>query len=144
MPGSAEPMAPTIRHALFFVIQQQNEVANPDVLFHTQAEEYRPNAIRAVIPYFLGAVDTEYATLAIRLRTLKREIASLKRTLAERAAALGATGQARALLAEAAAVGLLPELPPQGLSDSDAIGSLRQVALTEIASVQAPTPPTTS
>jgi hypothetical protein len=138
MPGNADPIAPTIRHSLFFVMQQQNEIANPDVLFHTQAEEYRPNAIRAVIPYFLGAVDTEYATLAIRLRTLKRELAALKRTLTDRAAALGATGQARALLAEAAAVGLLPELPPQTLSESDAIVSLRQVVLVETESVQDP------
>jgi hypothetical protein len=138
MPGNADPIAPTIRHSLFFVMQQQNEIANPDVLFHTQAEEYRPNAIRAVIPYFLGAVDTEYATLAIRLRTLKRELAALKRTLTDRAAALGATGQARALLAEAAAVGLLPELPPQTLSESDAIVSLRQIVLIETESVQDP------
>jgi hypothetical protein len=138
MPGSAEPMAPTIRHSLFFVMQQQNEIANPDILFHTQAEEYRPNSIRAVIPYFLGAIDTEYATLAVRLRTLKRELAALKRTLADRAAALGATGQARALLAEAAAVGLLPELPPQALSEGDAISTLRQIALVEVSSVQDP------
>lgn len=138
MPGNADPIAPTIRHSLFFVMQQQNEIANPDILFHTQAEEYRPNSIRAVIPYFLGAVDAEYATLAIRLRTLKRELATLKRTLADRAAVLGATGQARALLAEAAAVGLLSELPPQTLSESDAIASLRQVALIEIESVQEP------
>jgi hypothetical protein len=58
-------------------------------------------------------VDTEYATLTIRLRTLKRELVALRRALDERAAALGATGQARALLAEAAAVGLLDELPPR-------------------------------
>jgi hypothetical protein len=38
---------------LFFVMQEQNEIANQDVLFHTQGDEHRPNAIRAVIPYFL-------------------------------------------------------------------------------------------
>ncbi|MEV4181738.1 DUF3732 domain-containing protein [Streptosporangium canum] len=138
MPGTAGPLSPSIRHALFFVMQEQNEIANQDVLFHTQGDEHRPNAIRAVIPYFLGAVDTEYATLTIRLRALKRELVSLQRALDERAATLGATGQARALLAEAAAVGLLDELPPQGLNESEAVGILRPLSLVDVRSVRQP------
>ncbi|MBA2896636.1 DUF3732 domain-containing protein [Nonomuraea soli] len=125
MPGTAGPLHPGIRHALFFVIQEQNEIANQDVLFHTQGDEHRPNAIRAAIPYFLGAVDTEYATLTIRLRTLKRELVALRRSLDEQAIALGASGQARALLAEAAAVGLIDQLPPQGINESEAVSILR-------------------
>lgn len=138
MPGTTGPLSPSIRHALFFVMQEQNEIANQDVLFHTQGDEHRPNAIRAVIPYFLGAVDTEYATLTIRLRTLKRELVALRRTLDERAAALGATGQARALLAEAAAVGLLDDLPPQGLNEGEAFGLLRSLSLVDVRSVGQP------
>ncbi|MER5307501.1 hypothetical protein ABT034_06900 [Streptomyces sp. NPDC002773] len=36
---SAKPIAPSIRHALFFCLQKQNEVANEDLLFHGQASE---------------------------------------------------------------------------------------------------------
>jgi len=135
MPGSAGPIPPSIRHALFFVIQEQNEIANQDVLFHTQGEEHRPNAIRAVIPYFLGAVNTEYAALTIRLRALKRELIALRRELEERSTVLGATGQARALLAEAAAVGLLDELPSQDLDEAQAVEVLRSLQLIDVRSV---------
>src|SRR5262249_271287 len=67
----------------------------------------------------------------------RRELAALKRELTDRAAALGATGQARALLAEAAAVGLIGELPPQSISETDALVRLREGVLTEVSSAQA-------
>nr|BFE62464.1 DUF3732 domain-containing protein [Dactylosporangium thailandense] len=137
-PGTSGPIPPGIRHSLFFVMQEQNEIANQDVLFHTQAEEYRPNAIRAVIPYFLGAVDVEYAALVIRLRTLKRDLATHRRALGEREQVLERGGQARALLAEAAAVGLLAELPEDGLSEDEAILLLRQLPLIDVDMVRDP------
>lgn len=62
--AGAQTIAPSIRHALYFCFQGQNEVANPDLLFHSQGKEWRPNTIRGVIPYFLGAVDPEKAALA--------------------------------------------------------------------------------
>ncbi|XIE81662.1 hypothetical protein AB6O49_34890 [Streptomyces sp. SBR177] len=80
--GRAQTIAPSIRHALFFCFQAQNEVANPDLLFHSQGEEWRPNTIRGVIPYFLGAVDPEQALRRNRLRLLRRDLADLETALA--------------------------------------------------------------
>lgn len=103
----AQTIAPSIRHALYFCLQAQNEVADPGLLFHSQGEEWRPNTIRGVIPYFLGAVDPEQAALQNRLRLLRKDLADMQAKL-DQARSLGpASGQARALLAEAAEAGLL-------------------------------------
>ncbi|MEU5385039.1 DUF3732 domain-containing protein [Kitasatospora cineracea] len=104
----AQTIAPSIRHALYFCFQAQNEVANPDLLFHSQGEEWRPNIIRGVIPYFLGAVDPEQAALSNRLRLLRRDLSDLEAKLAQARDLGPASGQARALLAEAVEAGLLP------------------------------------
>ncbi|MEU8512977.1 DUF3732 domain-containing protein [Kitasatospora sp. NPDC048722] len=103
----AQTIAPSIRHALYFCFQAQNEVAKPDLLFHSQGEEWRPNTIRGVIPYFLGAVDPEQAALRNRLRLLRRDLSDLESKLAQARDLGPASGQARALLTEAVEAGLL-------------------------------------
>ncbi|WP_459548548.1 DUF3732 domain-containing protein [Nocardia sp. X0981] len=105
----AQTIAPSIRHALFFCFQAQNEVANPDLLFHSQGEEWRPNTIRGVIPYFLGAVDPEQAARRNRLRLLRRDLSDLEAKLAQSRDLGPASGQARALLTEALEAGLLSQ-----------------------------------
>ncbi|WP_328397978.1 DUF3732 domain-containing protein [Nocardia sp. NBC_00416] len=105
--AGAQTIAPSIRHALYFCFQGQNEVANPDLLFHSQGKEWRPNTIRGVIPYFLGAVDPEQAALRGRLRLLRRDLSDLEAKLAQSRNLGPASGQARALLAEAVEAGLL-------------------------------------
>ncbi|MFD5559099.1 DUF3732 domain-containing protein [Kitasatospora griseola] len=103
----AQTIAPSIRHALYFCVQAQNEIANPDLLFHSQGEEWRPNIIRGVVPYFLGAVDPEQAALRHRLQLLRRELSELEAKLTVSRALSPAAGQALALLAEAAEANLL-------------------------------------
>ncbi|MBF6250228.1 DUF3732 domain-containing protein [Nocardia farcinica] len=104
----AQTITPSIRHALYFCFQGQNEVANPDLLFHSQGKEWRPNTIRGVIPYFLGAVDPEQAALRNRLRLLRRDLSDLEAKIAHVRDLGPASGQARALLTEAVEAGLLP------------------------------------
>ncbi|MGN2638818.1 DUF3732 domain-containing protein [Nocardia takedensis] len=106
--GRAQTIAPSIRHALYFCFQAQNEVANPDLLFHSQGEEWRPHTIRGVIPYFLGAVDPEQAALRNRLRLLRRDLSDLETKLAHGRDFGPASGQAQALLTEALEAGLIP------------------------------------
>ncbi|MFD7997497.1 DUF3732 domain-containing protein [Streptomyces mexicanus] len=124
--GRAQTIAPSIRHALFFCFQAQNEVANPDLLFHSQGEEWRPNTIRGVIPYFLGAVDPEQALRRNRLRLLRRDLADLETALAPSQNLDPATGQARALLTEAVEAHLLAPLTNPELSADDVLDLLRQ------------------
>ncbi|MEU8852223.1 DUF3732 domain-containing protein [Streptomyces sp. NPDC048564] len=124
--GRAQTIAPSIRHALFFCLQAQNEVANPDLLFHSQGEEWRPNTIRGVIPYFLGAVDPEQALRRNRLRLLRRDLADLETALAPSRNLDPAAGQARALLTEAVEAHLLPPLTNPEPSADEVLSFLRQ------------------
>ncbi len=119
-------MAPSIRHALFFCLQAQNEIANPDHLFHSQGHEWRPQAIRDTLPYFLGAVDPEQATGFARLKQLRAELKNVERQLTQAAQAAPAPGQARALLAEAESAGLLTPVNDD-ISFDEALGTLASV-----------------
>jgi hypothetical protein len=120
------PIPPSIRHALFFCLQKQNEVANPDLLFHSQGEEFRPATIRAMIPYFLGAMNPEQALREHRLRQLRRELAQVEADLAAARSLSPASGQAQALLTEAAEAGLLSPLPQGEVTAEAALEHLRQ------------------
>lgn len=116
--GRATLIPPSIRHALYFCFQAQNEVANSDVLFHSQGEEWRPSTIRGVIPYFLGAVDREQALLRNRLGIARRDLADHEAKLAAASNLAPAAGQARALLTEAVEARLLlPATGPEPTTD---------------------------
>ena len=80
--GTRGPLQATIRHALFFCFQKQDEIASRDRLFHRQGDEYIPRAIKDTAPYFLGAVDEEHflrqnelddATLSLRELQTRRD-----------------------------------------------------------------------
>ena len=127
IPGSnGNLMSPSIRHALFFCIQAQNEVANPGHLFHEQGQEWRPQAIRDVFPYFLGAVDPQQAVQRAHLRQARSELRNAERRWAERETAAPASGQARALVREAIDVALLPERSVDTLTLDEALQLLNQ------------------
>lgn len=132
---SATPIPPSVRHALFFCLQKQNEIANPDLLFHSQGEEYLPATIRAMIPYFLGAVDPEQALLENRLRLLRQELAQMEAAVAAARSFSPASGQALALVTEAAEAGLLQPLPRDAMTANSALEHLRQ-AIAENAPTQ--------
>ncbi|MFD9607005.1 DUF3732 domain-containing protein [Streptomyces sp. NPDC059970] len=128
--GRTTPIPPSIRHALYFCFQAQNEVANPDLLFHSQGEDWKPNTIRGVIPYFLGAVDPEQALLRNRLRLLRRDLADHEAKLATARSVAPATGQARALLTEAIETNLVAPLTGPDLVTADEVMHLLRQALT--------------
>ncbi len=134
---STSPIAPSVRHALFFCLQKQNELANPDILFHSQGEEFRPATIRGVIPYFLGAIDPEQALLQSRLRVLRQELAQMEATLAAARSLSPASGQALALVTEAVEAGLLPQLPREEITLETVLDHLRS-AVAEAAPTQVP------
>lgn len=135
-------MSPSIRHALFFCAQAQNEVANPDHLFHSQGRERRAQAIRDVFPYFLGAVDPEQAVLRAQLRQLQADLRNHERALAQQEAAAPAPGQARALVREAIETSLLARQPVDDLTLEDAFRLLTDAAQAPLPGVP-DTPPDT-
>ena len=112
----------TIRHALFFCIQAQEEIANQALLFHSQGDEYRPQAIRDALPYFLGVTEPSYLMKRELLRTRVSELRALERQASDEQSLSEAPGRAAALVAEAVALGLIPET--QDLSRTAAIEAL--------------------
>jgi hypothetical protein len=115
----------TIRHALFFCIQTQGEIANQHTLFHNQGEERIPQAIRDVLPYFLGTIDPQYVVKRELLRIRERELRELERRSSDETALAHAPGRAAGLLSEAVAVGLTSQ--PATLTRSSAIEALSAV-----------------
>lgn len=125
--GSRRPLAAGIRHALFFSFQGQGEVANRDVLFHSQADEWVPQAMRDVFPFFLGAVDRTHILKRQRLRTLARELRQLRRELNEDDQLVGTTATSLALVREAIDSGLVPSGHDIPTVQDEALSLLAQV-----------------
>ena len=48
---SRSPLSANIRHALYYCFQQQNEIANKDILFHRQSEDFMTQAIRDTLDF---------------------------------------------------------------------------------------------
>lgn len=117
-----------IRHSLFFTFQHQNEISSEKFLFHNQGEQGKAQAIKDVLPYFLGAVDDDYVSKMKQLRKSRRELRTLKQNLSEYEAIEGeGTNQAKKLLIEAQDFGLWRESIPEKLSDSiNALKKLQQ------------------
>ena len=104
-----EPLAASFVHSLYYCFQRQDEIANQRLLFHNQAEEWVPQAIRDTLPYFLGASGPRELGLRAELREaggeLRRREGELRQADADRTSGLD---RANALLSEAAEVGLAP------------------------------------
>ncbi|MBW4420964.1 MAG: DUF3732 domain-containing protein [Myxacorys californica WJT36-NPBG1] len=104
------PLTTTLRHALAFVFQPQNEISQPDFLFHSQSDNWVAQAIKDTLPYFLGAVDDNFVAGKARLRELQRSLRDRERTLARlETLASGGLNEAAALLAEGRNAGLLAQ-----------------------------------
>lgn len=61
-------------HASWFCLQYQTELATNEILFHRQAEEWRPQAIRDVLPFFLGGADDDALIKKEKIKALKKQI----------------------------------------------------------------------
>ncbi|MBF0555842.1 MAG: DUF3732 domain-containing protein [Nitrospirae bacterium] len=101
------PSSANIRHTLFFCFQQQAELVSSKQLFHKQSEQFIPQKIKDVIPYFLGVVDDDYVARKEELRRLKQQLRELKKGLYEHEAIKGVgISPAHKLLSEAQEIGL--------------------------------------
>jgi Protein of unknown function (DUF3732) len=105
-----DPLTTTLRHALAFVFQPQNEISQPGFLFHSQSDNWVAQAIKDTLPYFLGAVDDNFVAGKARLRELRRSLRERERTFARlETLTSGGLSEAAALLAEGRDVGLLSQ-----------------------------------
>lgn len=104
-----DALAANIRHALFYCFQKQTEIATNSILFHRQAEDFIPQAIKDTLPYFLGAIQEDRLALEQELARARRELKNAERALRDAEAIRGkGVTMAAGLLSEARQVGLLP------------------------------------
>ncbi len=126
---SRQPLPVNIRHSLFYCIQNQDEIASQDLLFHRQAEPFVGQAIKDTLPYFLGITDENSLALESELTQLKREATILRRNIEEAESVKGTGFQmAPGLLAEAQEVGLLPNDLKVNFSDYKNVRETLQTA----------------
>lgn len=106
---SRPPLTANIRHSLFYCIQNQNEIASQNLLFHRQADSFVSQAIKDTLPYFLGIIDENSLALESELTQAKREVTILRRKIEEVESIKGNGFKiAPELFVEAQEVGLLP------------------------------------
>ena len=110
---------------MLFCFQLQDEIANRRLLFHRQQEPFVAQAIGDVLPYFLGAVETDTLALRIERRETKRALdtarAQLDRLLHIRDSA---RDEALALAAESVNVGLVPGTDELATASVEALAAL--------------------
>ncbi|MET9235664.1 DUF3732 domain-containing protein [Streptomyces cellulosae] len=119
----------TLRHAAFFLYQQQDEIISRQRLFHRQGEPFVSNSIRETLPFFLGSITAEDVQIARRINRLKKRIRDTAREVADLEAAADRGGtRARQLLAEAASAGLTTaNASSEDSSNVDALAELRAI-----------------
>lgn len=117
----------TVRHAAHYLYQPQGLIANRDILFYRQQEDWATQTIRDTLPYFLGAITEERLRLMSELRSARRDLAQRRRELNE-AQQLFSEGlqRGRSLLAESHQVGILSS-PNERLDDAAVLETLRSV-----------------
>lgn len=105
--ATRERLEATIRHSVFYCFQRQDEIVSQRNLFHSQHEQFIPQAIRDTFPYFVGAVDPDYVTNRMMLNSLQRDLRRLERRASESRDVYAMSGRLEALFHEARRVGLV-------------------------------------
>lgn len=102
------PLAANIRHALYYCIQGQDEIAAKNFLFHHQSDDFITQTIKDTLPYFLGAISKEALALENERYILNRKLKLEKRKLEENRYLMGGGSErAIALIGEARQAGLI-------------------------------------
>ena len=125
---SRSPLHANIKHARFLLFQPQYRIADRNLMFFRQEDNFIAQSIKDSLPFFLGATgDDQYDRLQ-ELRRKKRQLKLLERKLAEEESLKGQdNSRALAILTEARNVGLLPS---SGSQEDDNPAELLQPLLT--------------
>lgn len=97
-----------IKHSSFYLFQNQNTIANKDLLFHRQSDSYIATHMKDTLPYFLGAVRGDYLTFVHERKEVSKNLRKLNSQLNEiKSLDEQKDSKARFLLGEALQVGLI-------------------------------------
>ena len=143
--GQTRPdLAASIKHALYFCFQPQDEIISRKNLFYQQDQQFIPQAIKDSLPFFVGAIGDDYIIKVSKLRRLRQDLTRTKRKLAEAGAIQGqGTTRAMRLLSEAVDCGLAEE-PKEELSLDELSRLLRDILERRITATIPATPEETT
>ena len=100
-------LSASVRHAISFCFQPQDEIIRRQQLFHGASNNFVAQGLKDVLPYFLGAADDEYVRKREELRRLRDQLRTVERQLSELRALRGdGVSKASTLLAQARDAGL--------------------------------------
>jgi hypothetical protein len=134
------PLSATVRHAISFCFQPQDEIIRRQQLFHGAADNFVAQGLKDVFPYFLGAVDDEYVRKREELRRLREQLRAVDRQLSELVALRGhGISKAATLLAQARDAGLTGATAQTW---EDAVLVLQEVSKVPVETTAAESPPT--
>lgn len=134
------PLSATVRHAISFCFQPQDEIIRRHQLFHGAADNFVAQGLKDVFPYFLGAVDDEYVRKREELRRLREQLRAVDRQLSELRALRGdGISKAATLLAQARDAGLTGATAQTW---EDAVLMLQEVSKVPVETTAAESPPT--
>lgn len=129
------PLSASVRHALAFCFQPQDEIIRRNQLFHGADDNFFAQALKDTLPYFLGAVDDEYVRKREELRRLRDQLRTVERQLAELNSIRGdGVGKASVLLAQARETGL-SDVIANGWEET--IAALRDAAMVNLGQIGA-------
>jgi hypothetical protein len=122
---SRSPLQANIKHARFLLFQPQYRIADRNLMFYRQEEQFVPQSIKDTLPYFLGASGDDQFERLQALRRARRELKLLERRLADEESLKGQdNSRALAILAEARNVGLVGPAVASS-TEEEAVESLR-------------------
>ncbi len=134
LPGQTRPaLSANVRHALGLCFQPQDEIIRRQQLFHGAGDNFVAQALRDALPYFLGAVDDDFARKREELRRVRDQLRACERQLTELQSLRGTgTSKAATLLAQARDVGLSSS---EANTWEQAVSALQNFSRTPIAGV---------
>ena len=134
MSGTRRPLCATIKHALFLCIQDQNEIDSRERLFHRQADDFIPLAIKDTLPYFLGAVDEDHFIKQAELDVARNELRALEaKRLAQSLSVENSIQRVRRFINDGKRVGIIDETF-ESTEISVLIETLKNAVTTDISS----------
>lgn len=109
--GLTRPETPaTFKHSKLYCFQPQTDIDQKDFLFYGQSKgSWNAQAIKDILPFLLGAIDSESVVLKRRLNEKRRNLNRLKREIKQAQSVVDKTlGKVFELITEAKQVGLVP------------------------------------
>lgn len=134
------PISATVRHAISFCFQPQDEIIRRQQLFHGAADNFVAQSLKDVLPYFLGAVDDEYVRKREELRRLREQLRAVDRQLSELRALRGdGISKAATILAQARDAGFTGATAQTW---EETVLALQEVGKVPVETAAAESPPT--